>query len=65
MKLLTLTTTEITQLLSYAAHAEQAGWYYGNKAHFQKRHRKILKYLNALHREQVTAEYKQTGDNFI
>lgn len=65
MKLLTLTTTEIEQLLSYAAHAEEAGWYYGTKAHFQKRHRKILKYLNTLYQEQVTAEYKQTGDNFI
>jgi len=65
MKLLTLTTTEIQQLISYAAQAEQDGWYYGNKAHFQKRHRKILKYLNALYQEQVTAEYKQTGDNFI
>ena len=44
-----VTKAEALQLLSYATHrdecGEAAGWYYGNRAHFEKRHNSILEVL--------------------
>ena len=46
---LRVTKAEAYQLFSYAAHrdicGDGAGWYYGNKAQFQKRHESILEIL--------------------
>ena len=43
-----LTATEIDQLLSYVEDREQVGWYYGNKAQFEKRHENIKRELELL-----------------
>ena len=42
-----LTVTELHQLLDYAQHCENEGWYWGNKAQFRKRHDKLKAWLNA------------------
>ena len=42
-----LTVTELRQLLDYAQHCENEGWYWGNKAQFRKRHDKLKTWLNA------------------
>lgn len=42
-----LTRTELHQLLDYAQHCENEGWYWGNAAQFRKRHDKLKAWLNA------------------
>lgn len=42
-----LTRTELHQLLDYAQHCENEGWYWGNGAQFRKRHDSIKAWLNA------------------
>ena len=42
-----LTRTELHQLLDYAQHCENDGWYWGNAAQFRKRHDKLKDWLNA------------------
>ena len=37
--------THYEQMLVYAKAYEDAGWYYGNKAHFEKRHGQIMRFL--------------------
>jgi hypothetical protein len=44
-KELKLTRSELFQLHWYALSAEQDGSYYGNKDHYDKRHEKIIKWL--------------------
>jgi hypothetical protein len=34
------------QLLTYAEHAHDEGWYYGPKGQFEKRHEQIMRFLN-------------------
>jgi len=48
-KIKKLKWTEIRQLLSYAKERERIGWYYGNKAQFEKRHENIIKILTKTH----------------
>ena len=40
-----LSVTELRQLLEYARVREDEGWYYGNKKHFEERHRHIVQVL--------------------
>lgn len=42
-----LTRTELHQLLDYAQHCENEGWYWGKAAQFRKRHDKLKAWLNA------------------
>lgn len=42
-----LTRTQLHQLLDYAQHCENEGWYWGNAAQFRKRHNKLKAWLNA------------------
>ena len=42
-----LSRTELHQLLDYAQHCENEGWYWGNAAQFRKRHDKLKAWLNA------------------
>ena len=35
------------QLLSYAIDAHERGDYYGNKAHFEKRHAQIIAFIHS------------------
>jgi hypothetical protein len=42
-----LSRTELHQLLDYAQHCENEGWYWGNEAQFRKRHDKLKAWLNA------------------
>lgn len=44
-KPLKLSATMLAQIASYADDCEQAGWYYGNKAQFWKRHEAIKAWL--------------------
>ena len=37
--------THYEQMLIYAKAYEDAGWYYGNKAQFEKRHGQIMRFL--------------------
>ena len=43
-----LTLTELEQLMTYVLNREQVGWYYGNKAQFEKRHENIKRELEQL-----------------
>jgi hypothetical protein len=43
-----LSATELDQLISYVYDREQVGWYYGNKAQFEKRHENIKRELELL-----------------
>jgi len=36
------------QLLSYLEDNERQGWYYGNKAQFEKRHEELKAWLNGI-----------------
>ncbi len=44
-KELKLSKTMLAQIASYADDREQSGWYYGNKAQFEKRHEAIKAWL--------------------
>ena len=37
--------THYQQLLAYAEHGQDDGWYYGPKGQFEKRHEQIIKFL--------------------
>ena len=43
-----LRVTHFEQLRSYLDHRENAGWYYGNKEQFEKRHEDLKKWLNEI-----------------
>jgi len=48
--LIPFTKTEIVDLIEYVLERDRgdgAGWYYGNKEQFQKRHDSIIDKLNA------------------
>lgn len=46
-RVVSLTRTELHQLLAYARHCENEGWYWGNAAQFRKRHDKLKAWLTA------------------
>jgi hypothetical protein len=41
-----LRLTHLRQLRSYIYDREESGWYYGNKAYFDKRHDDIIKWID-------------------
>lgn len=43
-----LTRTQIEQLIAYCEERETVKWYYGNREQFEKRHKRIVEYLNEL-----------------
>ena len=48
---LTLTKAEYVQLMSYIEDRDIEGWYYGNKKHFENRHKSIINKLKKLGEE--------------
>lgn len=56
-----LTDAQIRQLLSYCEEREREGWYRGNKAHFEKRHKKIIEYLESLINKEKTTGWVYDG----
>ena len=42
-----LTRTELEQLLAYAQHSENEGWYWGNAKQFRQRHDKLKAWITA------------------
>jgi len=52
-KVLKLKRTEWQQLLSYIEDRERDGWYYGNKAQFEKRHEHIKSVITSLMEKEV------------
>lgn len=58
MKPLTLTKTEIQQLIHYAEQAGEDGWYYGNRGQYMKRHRNIMTWLNKQLESFIVIDYE-------
>jgi len=55
-KHLKLSKTMLAQIAAYAQDCEEAGWYYGNRAEFWKRHKAIKAWL----KQEISARAKSS-----
>ena len=46
-----LRLAHINQLYAYIQERERDGWYYGNKKHFEKRHKELETWVLSLYKE--------------